>query len=87
MPYGQIVTTKKSIGTSPYQIVYGMDAVFPSSLGVPVVKIIQESQVELNDIQRRINQNIHLKQTREEVYEKYQVIQENIKKIFDKRTK
>ena len=72
-----ILTTKKSIGTSPYQIVYGMDAVFPSSLGIPVMKIIQESQVELNDIQRRINQAIHLQHTREKVYEISQVIQEN----------
>ena len=51
------------------------------------MKIIQESQVELNDIQRRINQTIHLQQTREEVYEKSQVIQDKIKKFFDKRTK
>ena len=72
------LTTKKSIGTSPYHIVYGVDAVFPSYLGVPVIKIIQESQVELNDKQRRINQTIHLQQTREELYEKSQVIQENI---------
>ena len=36
------ITTKKSIGTSPYHIVYGMDAISPSSLGVPVMKIIQE---------------------------------------------
>ena len=81
------LTTKNSIGTSPYQIVYGMDAVFPSSLGVPVIKIIQESQVEINDIQRRINQTIHLQQMREEVYEKSQVIHEKIKKFFDKRSK
>ena len=40
------LTTKKSIGTSPYQLVYGMDAVFPSSLGVLVMKILQELQVE-----------------------------------------
>ena len=59
-----------------------MDAIFPSSLGVPVMKIIQESQVELNDIQRRINQTIHLQQTREEVYEKYQVIHDKIKNCF-----
>ncbi len=39
------LTTKKSIGTSPYQLVYGMDAIFPSSLGVTVMKIIQELQV------------------------------------------
>ena len=30
---------------------------------------------------------IHLMQSREEVYNKTQVIQENIKKIFDRRTK
>ena len=30
---------------------------------------------------------IHLQQTREDVFNKTQVIQENIKKIFDKRTK
>ena len=44
------LTTKKSIGTSSYQLVYGMDVVFPSSLGVPVMKMIQELQVETNDI-------------------------------------
>ena len=36
------LTTKKSIDMSPYQLVYGTDAVFPTSLGVPVMKLIQE---------------------------------------------
>lgn len=43
--------------------------------------------MEPNDIQRRINQNIHLQQTKEEVYMKAQVIQDKIKKVFDKKTK
>jgi len=64
-----------------------MEAVFPSSLGVPVMKLLQEAQVEPNDIQRRINQTIHLQQTREEVHQRSQVLQEKLKKIFDKRTK
>lgn len=81
------LTTKNSIGTSPYLLVYGMDVVFPSPLGVSVMKIIQELQVEPNDIQRRINQTIHLQQTREEVYVKSQVIQDKIKRIFDRKTK
>jgi ribonuclease HI len=81
------LTTKRSIGMSPYQLVYGTEAVFPTSLGVPVMKILQEMQAEPNDSQRRINQMIHLQQTREEVFNKTQVIQENIKKIFDKQTK
>jgi hypothetical protein len=72
---------------SPYQLVYGIEAVFPLSLGVPVMKLLQETQEEPNDVQRRINQMIHLMQSREEVYNRTQVIQENIKKIYDKRTK
>jgi len=38
------LTTKKSINMSPYQLVYGMDVVLPTSLGVPVMKILQEVQ-------------------------------------------
>lgn len=53
-------TTKKSIGMSPFQLVYGRDAVFPYSMGVSVMKIIQEVQSEPNDIQRRIYQTIQL---------------------------
>ena len=49
------LTTKKSIGMSPYELVYGMDVVFPTSLGVPTMKLIQEVQAEENDVQRRIS--------------------------------
>jgi hypothetical protein len=81
------IRTKRSIGMSPYQLVYGIEAVFTLSLGVPVMKLLQETQEEPNDVQRRINQMIHLMQSGEEVYNRTQVIQENIKKIYDKRTK
>jgi len=33
---------KRSIGTSPYELVYGMEERFPSSLGIPVIKLLQE---------------------------------------------
>eukprot|EP00253_Pinus_taeda_P001881 PITA_01881 len=81
------LTTKRSIGTSPYQLVYGMEAVFHSSLGIPVIKLLQGIYAEPNDIQRRINQTIHLQQTREEFYHRAQILKEKLKKIFDKRTK
>jgi len=81
------LTTKRSIRTSPYELVYGMEVVLSSSLGVPIMELLQEAQVQPNDIQRRINQTIHLQQTREEVYQRSQVLQEKLKKIFDKRTK
>ena len=40
------ITIKKSIGLSPYQLVYGTEAVFPTSLGIPVIKLVQEIQTE-----------------------------------------
>jgi hypothetical protein len=53
--WAERLTTKRLIGMSPYQLVYGMDVVFPTSLGFPVMKLLQEVQVEPNDIQMRIN--------------------------------
>ena len=38
-------------------------------------------------MQRRINQTFQLKQTREEVYNRTQQVQENVKNFFEKRTK
>jgi hypothetical protein len=51
------------------------------------MKLLQEEKVEPNDNQIRINQMIQFQQSREEVYKKTQVIQESIKKIYDRRVK
>ena len=45
------VTTKKSIGTSPFYLVYGTDVIFPTSLGAPMMKFLQEQDIDLNPIQ------------------------------------
>eukprot|EP00253_Pinus_taeda_P011476 PITA_11476 len=81
------LSTKKSIGMSPYELVYGMEARFPSSLGIPTIKLLQEIQAEPNDMQRRVNQTIHLQQTREKVYDRAQMLQEKLEKMFDKKAK
>eukprot|EP00253_Pinus_taeda_P029712 PITA_29712 len=81
------LSTKKSIGMSPYELVYGMEAKFLSSLGIPTVKLLQEIQAEPNDMQRRVNQTIHLQQTREQVFNRARILQEKVKKMFDKKTK
>jgi len=49
------ISTKKSIGTSPFELVYGTDVIFPVSLGVPIMKLLQDEEVEPNHVQRRIN--------------------------------
>ena len=72
---------------SPFQLVDGTDAIFPTNLGVPVMKLIQELQTEDNDMIRRMNRTIHLQQTREEVYNKALQKQDKIKKKIDRRKK
>ena len=36
--WADMITTKKAIGTSPFQLVYGTDVVFPVQLGIPMMK-------------------------------------------------
>ena len=81
------VSTKKSIGTSPFQLVYGIYVVFPASLGMPVMKYIQEEDSETNPTQIRINQLIEVHQLREGLCDKVQTYQEKVKQVFDKRAK
>jgi len=59
------VTKKKSIGTSPFKMVYGTDVVFPIQLILPVVKFFQEEQDEMNDMVRRMNNLVELQQIKE----------------------
>lgn len=48
------ISIKKSIGTSPFQLVYGTDALIPMQLGILVVKLLQEEGEETNNLQRSI---------------------------------
>jgi hypothetical protein len=82
-----IITTKTSISTSPFQILYGTDAIFPTSLGLPIKKLLQEQVVKPNDTKRRINQLIHVQLMREKVYNRSQLHQERMKNFFDKHSK
>ena len=54
------VSSKKSIGMAPFELVYGANTVFPTSLLVPVMRLLQEVGSEEDGIQCRINQMIHL---------------------------
>ena len=81
------VSHKNSIGMSPFELVYGVDAVFPTSLAILMVKLLQEIDSEEDPMQRRINQMIHLQQTREEVLHNTLRLQECIKKIYDRKAK
>ena len=73
--WDDIISIERVIGTSPFLLVYGLDVVFPTSLGIPVMKYLQEEEANTNAIQRRINQLIEIKQVRDGVCDKFQIMQ------------
>jgi hypothetical protein len=81
------VTNKKSIGTSPFKLVYGTEAIFPVQLALPVAKFLQETDSEPSDLTRRIHNLVELQQDREQLLEKTELHQEKMKEIFDKKVK
>jgi len=81
------ICTKRSIGTLPYELVYGAEAIFSTSLGVPMMKLIQGLEEEPNAVQRRINQLISLQEKRNEVFDSHQQNQNIIERTFDKKVK
>eukprot|EP00253_Pinus_taeda_P023333 PITA_23333 len=81
------VSQNKSIGMSLFELVYAVDIVFPTSLAALVVKLLQEACSEEDPMWRRLNQMVHLQQTREEVFQNTSNLQEKIKKIYDREAK
>ena len=81
------VTIKKSIGTSPFQLVYGIDVVFPVQLVTPVIKFMQEIKEEPDDIRRRMFQIVQLQQEREAIKDTTERHQRRMKESFDKKVK
>ena len=81
------ISTNKSIGTSPFQLVYETFAILATQLGFPVLKFLQEELEEPNDIQRIIFQIIEFQQKREKFNEEYEAYQSKVKVAFDKKTR
>jgi hypothetical protein len=81
------VTTKRSIGISPFQLVYGAEVVLPSQLAIPVAKFFQDHQEEPDDMIRRIHQLVEVQQAREQAMDRIQDHQQRIKQVFDKKAK
>ena len=81
------ISTKRSIGISPFQMVYGTEAVLPINLALPVIKLWQDQNEEPNHVTRRINQMIEVQELRIEVDEKMQKYQDDMKALFDLKAK
>jgi len=72
---------------APYQLVYGIDVVFPISLGVLVMKLLQEQDTETNDIQRRIYHLMEVHELREKIFLQSEKQKAQVKETFDQRAK
>jgi hypothetical protein len=81
------VTTKRSLGISPFQLVYGVEAIFLSQLAFPVEKLFQDYQGEPDDMIRKILQLVEVQQTREKLLDKAHDHRQKIKRAFDKKTR
>jgi hypothetical protein len=79
------MTVKRSLRLSPFQLVYGIEEIFPSQLALPVVKFFQEYQGEPDHMIRRIQQLVEVHQTREQLVDKEYDHQLEIKQAFDKK--
>jgi hypothetical protein len=81
------VTNNKSIGTSPFKLVYGTDVIFPIQLVLLVAKFFQEEQIESNDMVRRMLDLVELQQVREQLVDKSEAHHKRIKDTFDRKEK
>jgi hypothetical protein len=54
------VTTKRSLDVSPFHLVSGVEAIFPTHLSFPVEKFLQEYQGKHDDMVRRIQQLVEV---------------------------
>ena len=69
------VIEKRSIGTSPFKLVYGTETIFPIQLILLVAKFFQEEEDEPNDMVRRMMNLVELQQIREQVIGKLETHQ------------
>jgi hypothetical protein len=81
------VTTKKSLGLSPFQLVYGIEAVFPIQLALPVADLLHDYEGEPNLMLKRIHQMVEVQQIREQVLDRAYNRQQKIKQAFDRKNR
>eukprot|EP00253_Pinus_taeda_P032933 PITA_32933 len=81
------VTIKRSTGNSPFNLVYGTEAIFPIQLTLPVAKFLQTEQNEEEEVARRITDLAKIHHIREPLVEKAAAHRKKIKEAFDRNTK
>ena len=81
------MTTRRSTSKSPYELVYGTQALFPTQLVRPVIYFLQDAQEEPNALIRRMNKVMELSEIKNKVRDNLVTYQEKMKSIFDRKAR
>ncbi|XP_059064759.1 uncharacterized protein LOC131856838 [Cryptomeria japonica] len=80
------ITVKKAIGTSPFELVYGIQTRVPVNNLLPVYKFLQDEELELSEpMEDRMIQLVELEEMRTLAHKRNLKIQLQSKYLFDKR--
>ena len=78
------VTPKSSIGNSPLFLVYGIEAILPPNLFLPLLQLAQVVQeIECSSFEERINMLLKLEEERENAKRHFMKHQQIVKSWFD----
>jgi hypothetical protein len=77
------ITTKNSIGKTPFELVYELEAKLPVNLQIPILYFSQQYTTDGEAIQGRINQLVELDESRRVSLGQMERNQERIKNTFD----
>jgi hypothetical protein len=78
------VTSKESIGNSPYFLVYGQESILPNELYLPSIQLAQDSIEDPSSfIQQRIDTLLMLEEEREKEKSNFITHQKIVKRWFD----
>ena len=81
------ITKKASIGTSPFRLVYGKEAVLPLKLVIPSTALVQFiNEQNFSSLQSKLYQTIKMEEEREKAKMVYNHHQQLIKISFDSNT-
>ena len=72
------MTTRRSTGKSPYELIYGTQALFPTQLVRPVISFLQDAQEEPNALIRRMNRVMELSENKNKVRDNLVTYQEKM---------
>jgi hypothetical protein len=81
------IIRKRSTGKSPFELVYGLNAVLPINMKLPAYKLLGQFSTNKEALQNCIDELVQLEEDRRMAYTWFTDYQARIKKVFDRKEK